>query len=80
MESAKNLSSDIIMLICQKDSISDNKKRESNTVCALIQYMENNYWDNITNETIAEAFHYSSAYISQVFKKHTRQDSCGISA
>ncbi len=66
------------MLIRQKDSKPDNKKDGSNTVRALIQYIENNYRDNITNETIAEAFHYTSAYKN--LQKAYEKNSCGISA
>ena len=66
------------MLIRQKDSKPDNKKDGSNTVRALIQYIENIYRDNITNETITEAFHHTSAYKN--LQKAYGQNSGEISA
>ena len=37
----------------------------------IINFIQNHYRENITNERIAELFHFDSSYINRVFKKHT---------
>ena len=36
----------------------------------LIQYIENNYDKDLSNEVLAEYFHFNSSYLNRVFKKH----------
>ena len=38
---------------------------------SIINYIQNHYRENITNERIAELFHFDSSYINRVFRKHT---------
>lgn len=66
------LKSALIMIVRAQNEHADGRgDKGSKLTRALIQYIENNYRDNITNETVAAAFHYSSSYINRVFKKHT---------
>ena len=38
---------------------------------SIINYIQNHYRENITNERIAELFHFDSSYINRVFKQYT---------
>lgn len=37
----------------------------------IIAYIQRNYSDDISNETISEAFHFNHVYINRLFKKYT---------
>lgn len=62
----------LIILVRTQNAHSDGHgEKRSKLVRALIQYIENNFRDNVTSESIAASFHYSASYLGRVFKKET---------
>ena len=51
---------------------SDGEREKSSPVVReIIEYIDENLPDDISNSTIAERFHFNASYINRVFKKHT---------
>lgn len=49
---------------------SKEEKKELFLTREVIQYIQEHYNENLTNETLAEAFHFNSCYLNRIFKKH----------
>ena len=47
------------------------QKRSYDIVRRVIQYIENNYDQDLSNETIGEYFHFNPSYLNRIFKQHT---------
>ena len=47
------------------------KKKNYETVRKVIQYIENNYHLDLTNENIGEYFHFNPSYLNRIFKENT---------
>ncbi len=47
------------------------KKKNYETVRKVIQYIENNYRMDLSNETIGEYFHFNPSYLNRIFKENT---------
>lgn len=67
----------LIYLMCkegivERSSVDDiNVLKNIERIKGVIQYVENNYKENITQSMIAEKFHFSSVYFSRYFKNCT---------
>jgi AraC-like DNA-binding protein len=66
---------EIMLLSCppiEENLIDKENERESNKITvirALMDYIDSHYDENISRDSIAEAFHYSPSYFSTVFRK-----------
>ena len=66
---------EIILLSCppiEKNLISKENEKESSKIAvirALMDYIDSHFGENISRDSIAEAFHYSPSYFSTVFHK-----------
>ena len=66
---------EIMLLSCpsiEENLIDKENERESNKITvirALMDYIDSHYDENISRDSIAEAFHYSPSYFSTVFHK-----------
>ena len=49
----------------------DEKKKNYETVRKVIQYIENNYHLEMTNEMIGDYFHFNPSYLNRIFKENT---------
>ena len=49
----------------------DEKKKNYETVRKVIQYIENNYRHELSNEIIGEYFHFNPSYLNRIFKENT---------
>ena len=59
-----------IVRLC-KTQQSPEQKRSYDIVRRVIQYIENNYQENLTNEVLGEYFHFNSSHLNRIFKQHT---------
>lgn len=66
------LKSIIINIVRIVNAQSDSVKTQSyDIVRNVIQYLQNNYDKNLSNDNIAEHFHMNSSYLNRIFKQHT---------
>ena len=54
-----------------KNSIKNSNDASTNIVNKIIEYIQKNYNQNISNKEIAEKFHFNHSYIGRIFKSHT---------
>lgn len=47
------------------------QKRSYDVVRRVIQYIENNYKEDLSNELIGDYFHFNPSYLNRIFKQHT---------
>lgn len=59
-----------IVRISQLQQTSE-QKRSYDIVRRVIQYIENNYDKDLSNEIIAEYIHFNPSYLNRIFKQHT---------
>ena len=60
----------ITALVYSKHSTNDETET-IDLVQDLIRYIQSNYQNNLSNEVIAEEFHFHSSYLGRIFKQHT---------
>lgn len=59
------------MVYNSKNNINKNSDASADTVNKIIEYIQTNYNQNISNAEIAEKFHFNHSYIGRIFKSHT---------
>lgn len=73
----KSLITRLIYLMCKEGIVERTSADDINVlknierIKGVIQYVENNYKENITQSMIAEKFHFSAVYFSRYFKNCT---------
>lgn len=61
----------LIVIIVRNQNDIAIKRRSSKYIREVIEYIQNNYSNNITNETIANELHLNPVYLNRVFKNNT---------
>lgn len=59
-----------IVRLCSAQENPD-RKRSYDIVRRVIQYIENNYKENLSNENLGEYFHFNSSHLNRIFKQNT---------
>lgn len=65
------LKSAILMTLRLYENSNSEKEQRAPLVREMIEYINTHYHDDISNEHIADYFHFSSAYLNRVFKANT---------
>lgn len=55
----------------QKNDDSNDSRKEQNTINRILQYIENNYMNDITLQSLSKEMHFSTTYLSKLIKKET---------
>ncbi len=65
----------IIINVVRLSGTQENPKQKKSydVVRRVIQYVENNYGSDLTNDAIGDYFHFNSSYLNRIFKQHTRE-------
>lgn len=63
----------IIISVVRLSGTQENPKQKKSydVVRRVIQYVENNYDSDLTNDDIGDYFHFNSSYLNRIFKQHT---------
>jgi len=61
----------IINVVRLSGAQGDSEKKSYDVVRRVIQYIENNYDSELTNDDIGDFFHFNSSYLNRIFKRHT---------
>ena len=62
----------ILRRSCMGKQKENRRNREVvNKIKEITNYLDKHYAENLTLTSVAEQFHYTPAYLSRLFKKHT---------
>lgn len=70
-ELLSSLMKSIIISILRNKRRNISKDKNLNIVNDIVRYIQKNYSKPVSNETIAEIFHFHPVYMNRIFKKQT---------